>query len=249
TKATTWTSTGRARSRRSSRSRRTSTPPTGEGRSGSTVSGFGAGPPGATSMAPRMPRGSVERFGMVYATRCMVGRIPLVPQIRGGAMIPDIGPARLSALAPAPLRPVRPAVLANCRSRIRVAAGDAWLVLPGSVGSVMSVFVPTMRAAPHGPARIYLGNLAEWYDFATFGASAALLSVVVTAGRGGLTSVFVVLAGALLIRPVGSVLVGHFSDRAGRRLPFLVMTLSTCVATAAVGLLPSAANAGLFAVV
>jgi len=59
----------------------------------------------------------------------------------------------------------------------------------------MSVVVPTMRAAPHGPARIYLGNLAEWYDFATFGASAALLGVVVTAGRGGLTSVLVVLAG------------------------------------------------------
>ena len=112
----------------------------------------------------------------------------------------------------------------------------------------MSVCVPRMRAALHGPARIYLGNLAEWYDFATFGASAALLSVVVTAGRGGLTSVFVVLAAALLVRPVGSVLVGHFSDRAGRRLPFLVTTLSTCGATAAVGLLPSAADAGLFAV-
>jgi MHS family proline/betaine transporter-like MFS transporter len=105
-----------------------------------------------------------------------------------------------------------------------------------------------MRAAFHGPARIYLGNLAEWYDFAAFGASAALLSVVVTAGRGGLTSVFVVLAAALLVRPVGSVLVGQFSDRAGRRRPFLVMTLSTCGATAAVGLLPSAADAGLFAV-
>jgi MHS family proline/betaine transporter-like MFS transporter len=112
----------------------------------------------------------------------------------------------------------------------------------------MSVFVPTIRAAPPGAARIYLGNLAEWYDFATFGASAALLGVVVTAGRGGLTSVFVVLAGALLVRPIGSVLVGHFSDRAGRRLPFLVTTLSTCAATAAVGLLPSAATAGLFAV-
>jgi MFS transporter, MHS family, proline/betaine transporter len=116
----------------------------------------------------------------------------------------------------------------------------------GGIG--LSVFVPRMRAALHGPARIYLGNLAEWYDFATFGASAALLSVVVTAGRGGLTSVFVVLAGALLVRPVGSVLVGQFSDRAGRRLPFLVTTLSTCGATAAVGLLPSAADAGLFAV-
>ena len=108
--------------------------------------------------------------------------------------------------------------------------------------------MPPTRAALRSPARIYLGNLAEWYDIATFGASAAVLSVVVTAGRGGLTSVFVVLAAALFFRPVGSVLVGQFSDRAGRRLPFLVMTLITCGATAAIGLLPSAADAGLFAV-
>jgi MHS family proline/betaine transporter-like MFS transporter len=92
-----------------------------------------------------------------------------------------------------------------------------------------------------------LGNLVELYDFATFGASAAVLALVLTTGQGGLTSVFVVLAAALLIRPVGAVLIGRISDRRGRRVPFLVMTLLTCAATAAVGLLPSAARAGLVA--
>jgi MHS family proline/betaine transporter-like MFS transporter len=92
-----------------------------------------------------------------------------------------------------------------------------------------------------------LGNLVELYDFATFGASAALLALVVTAGQGGLTAVFVVLAAALLLRPVGAVVVGRISDRRGRRVPFLVMTLLTCATTVAVGLLPSAATAGLFA--
>ena len=44
-----------------------------------------------------------------------------------------------------------------------------------------------------------LGNLVELYDFATFGASAAVLAVVLTAGQGGLTSVFAVLAASLLL--------------------------------------------------
>lgn len=106
----------------------------------------------------------------------------------------------------------------------------------------------TARVALRGPAGVYLGNLAEWYDFAIFAASAAALATVVAAGSGGLTSVFVVLAAALLIRPMGAVLVGRLSDRSGRRVPFVVMTLLTSGATAAVGLLPSAATAGMAAV-
>ena len=91
---------------------------------------------------------------------------------------------------------------------------------------------------------VCLGNLVELYDFAVFGASAAVLALVVTAGHGGFTLVFVVLAASLLVRPVGAVVVGRVSDRVGRRVPFLAMTLLTCVATALVGLLPSAARVG-----
>jgi MHS family proline/betaine transporter-like MFS transporter len=101
------------------------------------------------------------------------------------------------------------------------------------------------------PARsllsVCLGNLVELYDFAVFGASAAVLALVVTAGQGGLTSVFVVLAASLLVRPLGAILVGRVSDRVGRRVPFLAMTLLTCTATALVGLLPTAARAGAYA--
>ena len=68
-----------------------------------------------------------------------------------------------------------------------------------------------------------------------------------TAGQGGLTSVFVVLAASLLVRPLGAVLVGRVSDRVGRRVPFLAMTLLTCTATALVGLLPTAVRAGAYA--
>jgi hypothetical protein len=55
----------------------------------------------------------------------------------------------------------------------------------------MSVVVPTTQVAPPNPGGLYLGNLAEWYDFAIFAASASVLAAVVTAGRGELTSVFV----------------------------------------------------------
>jgi MHS family proline/betaine transporter-like MFS transporter len=94
---------------------------------------------------------------------------------------------------------------------------------------------------------VCMGNLVELYDFAVFGASAAVLALVVTAGQGGLTSVFVVLAASLFVRPVGAVVVGRVSDRVGRRVPFLAMTLLTCTATALVGLLPPAARAGAYA--
>lgn len=98
-------------------------------------------------------------------------------------------------------------------------------------------------------AGMCLGNLVEFYDFAVFGASAATLALLLTARDGGLTSVFVVLAAAFLVRPVGAVVVGRISDRVGRRVPFVVMTVLTCVATALVGVLPTAASAGLAAAV
>ena len=101
-----------------------------------------------------------------------------------------------------------------------------------------------MAARRRGLLSICLGNLVEFYDFAGIGGSAAVLAIVLTTGQGELTSIFAVLAAALIMRPIGAVLVGWFSDRWGRRTPFLVMTLLTCSATAAVGLLPSAARVG-----
>jgi MHS family proline/betaine transporter-like MFS transporter len=102
------------------------------------------------------------------------------------------------------------------------------------------------RAALAGVA---LGHLVELYDFAVFAASASVLAKVVTPGQGGLTSVFVVLAAALLVRPLGAVLVGRVADLSGRRIPFLAMTLLMLVGTTSVGLLPSAATAGAGAVI
>jgi MHS family proline/betaine transporter-like MFS transporter len=96
---------------------------------------------------------------------------------------------------------------------------------------------------------IALGHLVELYDFAVFAASASVLALVVTAGHGGMTSIFVVLATALLVRPFGAVLVGRIADLTGRRIPFLAMTALMLGSTACVGLLPSATTAGLSAAI
>jgi MFS transporter, MHS family, proline/betaine transporter len=88
------------------------------------------------------------------------------------------------------------------------------------------------------------GNAVELYDFAVFGASATVLARVLTPGRGGLTSVFAVLAAALLVRPLGAVVLGRIADRTGRRTPFLATTVLMLGATTAVGLLPSGNSSG-----
>jgi MFS transporter, MHS family, proline/betaine transporter len=109
--------------------------------------------------------------------------------------------------------------------------------------------VTRTQGGPAALAGVVLGHLVEMYDFAVFAASASVLATVVTPGQGGLTSVFVVLAAALFVRPLGAVLVGRVADLSGRRIPFLAMTLLMLVSTASVGLLPSAATAGAWAVV
>jgi MHS family proline/betaine transporter-like MFS transporter len=109
--------------------------------------------------------------------------------------------------------------------------------------------VPRADGGPAALAGVVLGHLVELYDFAVFAASASVLALVVTPAQGGLTSVFLVLAAALFVRPLGAVLVGRIADLSGRRIPFLAMTVLMLVSTTSVGLLPSAATAGVAAAI
>src|SRR6188768_1462659 len=87
-----------------------------------------------------------------------------------------------------------------------------------------------------------LANAIEWYDFAVYGAMAAVLVDVLLpsgTGSGGLVAVFAVFATSFLARPVGAIVIGLRADRYGRRGPLAAMVLLMCGATAAIGLLPS----------
>ena len=65
-----------------------------------------------------------------------------------------------------------------------------------------------------------LANAIEWYDFAVYGAMAAVLVDVLLpagTGSGGLVAVFAVFATSFLARPVGAIVVGLRADRNGRQ--------------------------------
>ena len=93
-----------------------------------------------------------------------------------------------------------------------------------------------------------LANAIEWYDFAVYGAMAAVLvDVLLPPGTGssGLVAVFAVFATSFLARPVGAAVVGLRADRSGRRGALAAMVLLMSGATAAIGLLPSWATIGV----
>ncbi len=94
------------------------------------------------------------------------------------------------------------------------------------------------------------GTFLEWYDFLTFAAlavwfgplffppenpTAALLASLATFGAG------------MIVRPLGAALFGSLGDRIGRRKVFMITIALMGGATLAVGLLPTYAQAGLWA--
>jgi MHS family proline/betaine transporter-like MFS transporter len=95
-----------------------------------------------------------------------------------------------------------------------------------------------------------VGNALEWYDFSVFGASAALVAGALTpGGDSALLTVFAAFGVALVVRPLGAVLGAAWADRAGRRAPLVASVLVMTAATAAIGLLPTYAAAGMSVVV
>jgi MFS family permease len=95
-----------------------------------------------------------------------------------------------------------------------------------------------------------LGTIFEWYDFFLYGILASLLGRLFFA-TGNPTTELLFSLGAFAVgfffRPVGAVIFGYFGDRIGRKYTFLVTISLMGGATAAIGLLPTFATAGLWA--
>ena len=92
-----------------------------------------------------------------------------------------------------------------------------------------------------------IGNTVETYDYAVYGFLATVLAKLFfpTAAPGAaLLSAFAVFGAAFVVRPLGGALLGPLADRLGRR-PTLVLTLlGMAVASALIGVLPTAASIG-----
>ena len=95
-----------------------------------------------------------------------------------------------------------------------------------------------------------LGTVFEWYDFFIYGTLAALLGNMFFPSDNEAAALLKSLAAfgvGFGVRPLGAVIFGHLGDLVGRKYTFLVTITLMGVATAAVGLLPTYAEIGVWA--
>ncbi|MDO9489491.1 MAG: MFS transporter [Sphingomonadaceae bacterium] len=95
-----------------------------------------------------------------------------------------------------------------------------------------------------------LGTVFEWYDFFLYGILAALIGKLffpIDNPTAALLASLATFGAGFGVRPLGAVLFGYFGDRVGRKYTFLVTITLMGGATAAIGLLPTYADAGLWA--
>ncbi|CAH0355953.1 MFS transporter [Sphingobium sp. CECT 9361] len=92
-----------------------------------------------------------------------------------------------------------------------------------------------------------LGTVFEWYDFFIYGTLAAIIGRTFFPTDNASVELLYSLAGFAVgfgFRPLGAVLFGYFGDRLGRKYTFLATIIMMGIATAGVGLVPSAASIG-----
>jgi MFS family permease len=95
-----------------------------------------------------------------------------------------------------------------------------------------------------------LGTLFEWYDFFVYGTLAPLIARLffpVENATAGFLLALATFGAGFGVRPIGAILFGYLGDRLGRKYTFLVTITLMGLATAAVGLLPTYAGAGIAA--
>lgn len=95
-----------------------------------------------------------------------------------------------------------------------------------------------------------IGNVIEWYDFTLY----VFLSPVIAHNffsqqnqLNALLSTFLVFAMGFFIRPLGSVILGHFGDRFGRKRTLQLSILLISLPTFGIALLPTYAQWGVYA--
>lgn len=94
------------------------------------------------------------------------------------------------------------------------------------------------------------GTVFEWYDFFIYGTLAAIIGKTFFPADNATLQILLVWAGFAVgfgFRPLGAILFGFLGDRLGRKYTFLVTVTLMGVATAGVGLVPSATSIGLWA--
>ncbi len=94
------------------------------------------------------------------------------------------------------------------------------------------------------------GTIFEWYDFFIYGTLAGLIGAAFFPSGNETLQLLLVWAGFAVgfgFRPLGAILFGYLGDKLGRKYTFLVTVTLMGVATAGVGMIPTAATIGILA--
>lgn len=97
-----------------------------------------------------------------------------------------------------------------------------------------------------------LGTVFEWYDFYLYGTLATFFSVLFFPQGNETAALLAVMAtfgAGFLVRPFGAIVFGHLGDVIGRKHTFLITILLMGISTAAVGLLPTYEQIGIWAAI
>jgi metabolite-proton symporter len=96
-----------------------------------------------------------------------------------------------------------------------------------------------------------IGTTVEWYDFFLYGSAAALIFNKLFFPKldplSGTLAAFATYALGFAARPIGGIVFGHFGDRIGRKRLLMLSLVLMGLATAAIGLLPTYAEIGVWA--
>ena len=97
-----------------------------------------------------------------------------------------------------------------------------------------------------------VGNFMEWFDFGVYGYLAVTLTAVFTGDAPGGLGLLLTLFGfaiSFLVRPLGGLVLGPLGDRIGRQKVLFFTMAMMAIATALIGVLPTSAQIGLWAIV
>lgn len=96
-----------------------------------------------------------------------------------------------------------------------------------------------------------IGTVVEWYDFLLYATAAALIFNKLFFPQfdpvAGTIASFAAYAVGFLVRPIGGIVFGWLGDRVGRKPVLLATLIMMGVATSLIGLLPTYAQAGIWA--